>query len=263
MVKMIKEKLITLAKMAVHKPKKNRFVELDFLRGFAITFMILLHILWDLDYFDIYSLNNTIYQSSIIAQVMFFTLMGACLAVVYNKNQKSSKIKLYLHLIKRGIWIISLGMIITLVTLIFMPERPILFGVLHCIGLCVILSILFLKLKHWNIAIAITMICTGFVLSTIHTPNPSALHLIIGLHPADFWIYTIDYFPIFPWLGVCLLGVSIGNMLYDGDKRRFKLPDISTYKPVKALSWLGQHSLAIYLVHQPVIAGALTLYTIL
>lgn len=247
----------------MHKNKKNRFIELDVLRGFAITHMILLHLLWDLDYYEIYPLNSTIYQTNTIVQVMFFALLGICLSVVYNKNNKPKKTELYFHLVKRGLWIFLLGMTITIVTAIFMPDRPILFGVLHCIGLCIILTIPFLRLKQWNLPIANIIIATGLIFGTINITNPSALHLLIGIHPLDFWIHTIDYFPLFPWLGVCLLGVSIGSVLYTGSERKFKIPDISKYSSVKALSWLGQHSLAIYLFHQPIIAGALTLFIIL
>jgi len=259
---MIKNLLITKFKMMKQKNKTNRFIELDFLRGFAIVHMILLHFLWDLDYYGIFPLNQFVQDTNIIVQVTFFTLVGICLAITFNKKATNPN-KLYKHLIKRGLWIFSLGMIITIVTLIFMPERPILFGVLHCIGFCIILSVPFLKLREWNHPIAVSMILTGIILGSYNIQNPSLLHIIIGLHPANFWTYTIDYFPILPWLGVCLLGVSIGNILYKDNKRHFYLPDISKYLPVKILSFLGKHSLKIYLFHQPAIAGALILYTII
>jgi uncharacterized membrane protein len=252
-----------LVRDAMHKPKKNRFIELDLLRGFAITIMIILHLLWDLDYYGIYPLNNTIYQTSIIVQVMFFTLLGVCLTVTFKKYTKTTKTELYLHLIKRGLWIFLLGMIITIITLIFMPERPIFFGVLHCIGLCIILSIPFLRFKHWNIITANIMIAAGLILGSINYQNPTAFHLLIGLHPMDFWTHTIDYFPLFPWLGVSLLGVGLGNLLYNGSERKFNFPDVSKYIPIKALSWVGQHSLVIYLFHQPVLVGALSIFVVL
>jgi len=216
--------------------------------------------MWDLDYYKIYQANNIIHQTNVIIQVMFFLLVGICLSINYNKNQGRSKKKLYLHMVRRGSWIFALGMVLTLVTLLFMPDRPILFGVLHCIGLCIILSPLFIRFKHWNFVIATAMISTGIILGLFHVENPTALHLLIGLHPANFWTHTIDYFPLLPWLGVCLLGAAVGNVLYQGNKRRFKLPDISKYTPIKVASWIGKHSLEIYLVHQPIIAGAITLY---
>ncbi len=260
---MIKKKFITKAAMRLKKPKKKeRFIELDFLRGFAITHMILLHILWDLDYYNILPTNSLIQNTNIIVQVTFFTIVGICLAITFNKKRDNPK-TFYKHLVKRGLWIFSLGMILTIVTLIFMPDRPILFGVLHCIGLCIILSIPFLKLSEKNYPIALLMILTGIVLGEMVFQNASIFHLIVGLHPADIWAYTIDYFPIFPWLGVTLLGVTIGNILYKDSKRRFYLPDLSNYIPVRMLSWLGKRSLAIYLVHQPAIVGLITLYTIL
>jgi uncharacterized membrane protein len=248
--------------MSSQKNKRNRFIELDFLRGFAITHMIFLHFLWDLDYYGVFPSNAFIQNTNVIVQVIFFALLGICLAITFNKIPKSPT-KLYKHLLKRGLWIFFLGVVITAVTLIFMAERPIIFGVLHCIGLCVILSIPFLRLKQWNQPIALLMILAGIIIGSVNFQNPTLLHLIVGFHPTDFWLYTIDYFPIFPWLGVCLLGVSIGNILYKDNKRCFYLPDLSRYLPVKFLSWLGRHSLKIYLFHQPAIAGFLILYTTL
>lgn len=229
--------------------------------------MIFLHILWDLDYFSITPINNEIYKFQKIVPALFFLLVGMCLVVSRNRKIRlpSYDEKKYdLHLILRGLKIFSLGMIITTISLIFITDRPIVFGVLHCIGLCVILSIPFLKLKPLYTFIPGAMIILlGFVMNMVPMQDPTVIHLAAGLHQAGVSTYTIDYFPLLPWFGITLLGMSLGNILYKDNKRRFPLPDLSKYKPTAIFSWMGQHSLAIYLLHQPVIAGVLSLYLIL
>jgi len=250
--------------MDLKKSVSSRFPELDIFRGLAISYMIFLHVLWDLDYFNILPLHGGIYQFNKIVPLMFFMLIGICLSISYSKKYQHDTKLMIRHLTLRGLWIIGLGMIITVVTLVFMPERPIFFGVLHCIGLSIILTIPFMQLKKFNVIPGAVMVLIGFAISMFSVQNPSALHLIVGLHPAGFWRYTIDYFPLFPWLGVMLLGVAVGNLLYKNGQRQFKFPDfIAHYKPVSALSWMGQHSLIIYLIHQPVIAGILGLYIVI
>jgi len=249
-----------------YQTNSRRFIELDVLRGFAIIFMIFLHIMWDLDYFGLVPMNAQIYQFQKIVPAMFFVLLGMCLVVSKNKklNQPSFDEKRYnKHLFLRGLKIFGLGMIITIITLIFMPERPIFFGVLHCIGLSIILVIPFIRLRSYNIICATAIILTGFVIGAYHVENPTIFHLVLGLHQANIGLYTIDYFPLFPWFGVCLFGVALGNWLYKDGIRRFSFPDISQYKPISMFSWFGKHSLIIYLLHQPVIAGILGLYVIL
>jgi len=246
------------------KPKYNsqRFIELDLLRGFAISIMILFHFLWDLDYFNIIRLNKSMYNSNVIFQALFIVLVGITLAVKSNKHQKLS-LKIYKQIIQHGLWIFSLGMAITTVTLIVMPERPILFGILHCIGLSIVLCTLFLRFKAYNIIFATVIITSGFIIGQYHVSHPTIFHLMFGLHQTNVWTYTIDYFPLIPWFGVTLLGIGIGNILYKDNKRRFKMPDLSNYRPAKMVSWLGKHSLAIYLFHQPIIAGALTIFILI
>jgi uncharacterized membrane protein len=172
----------------------------------------------------------------------------------------SSERKKTEHIIMRGLWIFIIGMLLTLITSFIVPQRPIMFGVLHCIGLSMIISIPLLKLKSYNLILAMFVVLIGWQLGQYTIENPTVFHLIIGLHQENMWRYTIDYFPLFPWFGATLFGISIGNILYKDNKRRFCFPDISKYKPVTVLSWLGQNSLIIYLVHHPIIIGMLMIF---
>ncbi len=253
-----------IKKRLFHSSNSRRFIEIDLIRGFTIIMMILFHISWDLDHFGIVTLNKTIYQYNFIFQPMFFLLVGICLAVNSNKNNNLSKNKksFKTHLIKRGLSIVGLGMIITLITFVIFPDKIVLFGVLHCIGFSIILSIPFLKFKSYNILFALLIIIFGFIIGSFTMENPTILHLMIGVHQPNLWQHTIDYFPLFPWFGVTLFGVALGNLLYTGNERRFKIPDLSKYKPAKMFSWCGKHSLAIYLLHQPIIAGTLFIFDI-
>ena len=255
---------MTLKDLLNRKVYNRRFIELDLIRGFAILFMIVLHVLWDFDYFGLYQLNGEVYQVNIAVPTLFFILAGICLTVSTNKaplNSKKAK-----HLLTRGLWILFLGSIFTLITMAFIPDRPIFFGVLHCIGCCIILSIPFIKIRlqpMYTFIIGLTIICTGYILNLFPMQNPSLLHFAIGFHQGNVGAYTIDYFPLIPWFGVCLLGMAFGDVLYKNHQRQFTIPDLSRYRPVNLLSWMGQHSLLLYLIHQPVIAGVISAYLLL
>jgi len=250
-------------KMHIKKYTK-RFIEIDVLRGFAILLMVTCHLLWDLDYYHIMPLNSAFYSFvQKIVPTLFFILVGMCL-VIGTKKKEFKSIKeentYYKNQIYRGLKIFGMGMIITVGSLIFIPDRPVMFGVLHCIGLSIIISIPFLKIRNYNVLFSLIFIFSGMILSQIAIAKPTILHLAVGLHQESMWRYTVDYFPLLPWFGVCLLGILIGDWLYCGEERMFKIPDLSRYAPAKIISWLGQHSLGIYMIHQPLIAGAIILY---
>ena len=239
-----------------------RFMELDLLRGFALFLMIFGHFLWDLDYFNLVPMNNGIYSSlQKLVAPMFFTIVGMSILVSRRKKDLSAEEEKQYNLkqIMRGLKIFNLGMALTIITIIAIPDKPVYFGVLHCIGL-IILSIPFLKFRKYNAIFAGVFIALGMILGQYHIQNPSILHLAAGIHQSNLWMTTVDYFPLFPWMGLSLMGIAIADCMYDGNVRKFKMPDISKYRPAKFFSWMGKHSLEIYLLHQPVIAGTLYIF---
>jgi uncharacterized membrane protein len=81
--------------------------------------------------------------------------------------------------------------------------------------------------------------------------------LWFGFVPTQF--YTLDYFPLLPWFGVVLIGIFLGNNLYQNNTRSFRLKDHSQLIINRVLCFLGRHSLIIYLLHQLLIVGILYL----
>ena len=122
----------------MEKAERERFIEIDFIRGFALSLMIAFHILWDLDYYGLSPLDQQIYGFGQYVPPVFFSLVGICLVI-------SSQHRRPWELISRGILIFSAGMVITAVTMVVLPDKPVTFGVLHCIGISIILSTLFIR----------------------------------------------------------------------------------------------------------------------
>lgn len=240
----------------------ERFWEIDFSRGAAIIMMMVFHFLYDINYFGVY---NIILHSGfwwIFAHItagIFIFLFGISLTISYSRARiTKTKKQLRLKYLGRGLKIFSLGLIITLITYVFLNQGLIIFGILHLIGISVILVYPLLKYRVLNLLLGILFIAFGFYISGFTFSFPWLLWL--GLKPAYF--YTLDYFPIFPWLGLTLLGLFIGNTFYKNSKRQFRIPELSRIKPVGSLCFLGRHSLIIYLFHQPMLVAFLYLFVL-
>ncbi len=156
---------------------------------------------------------------------------------------------------KRSLWIFGLAMGVTLVTYFFIGRGFIVFGVLHLIGVSLLLAYPFLRLHGVNFILGLLFILVGLFLQTLSVDFPWLLWL--GLAPVDF--RSVDYFPLFPWFGVILIGVAFGDLFYRGYSRRIPVPDLAGSSLVRGLEFLGRNSLAIYLVHQPVLIGLMYL----
>src|SRR3989338_17064 len=232
------------------KSIKQRFWEIDFLRGIAIVMMIIFHLMFDLAYFGSYSINVSsgfwLYFARATA-LMFIFLVGISLALSFSKagNLRKWRIKN----LKRGLVVFFFGLIITLITWLFLREEFIIFGILHFIGISIIISMFFIDLKHWNLLLGIFLISLGIWLSDFTFNFPWLLWLVF--QPASF--YTLDYYPLLPWFGVVLIGIYFGGLLYKKNTRKFKITDFSKSLLVKLFGFLGRNSLLIYLMHQPIL----------
>jgi uncharacterized membrane protein len=230
--------------------KIKRFWEIDALRGIAIIMMVFYHVLWALDVSGIINFPQVRYGFwrgfAVVTATTFIFLVGVSLTISYSriKNKKINYFKKYL---RRGIKIFGYGLLITAFSFLVFKEQFVYFGVLHFIGVGIILAIPFLNMKDKNLLFGLIAVGIGLILRNIWLDFPWLV--ILGLKFRG--INTIDYFPVFPWLGVILIGLFVGNRLYQNGKRRFAIPEKFPLKEV--LSFLGRHSLMIYFIHAIVI----------
>ena len=215
--------------------------------------MIVYHTIFDLNYFGIQShildVGFWFYLSRLTA-IIFVLLVGVSLVLSYNRNCRLDNDKRFLFkLIKRGSKIFFLGLLITLMTYLLIGDGFIIFGVLHFIGIAIIISFPFLRLYKLNMILGLIFISIGLHIQQTTLDFPWLIWL--GFSFNNF--YTLDFFPLFPWFGVILIGISLGNYLYCNYERRIALPEWSSLILVRTLATLGKKSLMIYLFHQPIV----------
>lgn len=240
----------------------SRFWEIDYLRGLAVILMLAYHFLYDLDFFRLANIelrSGIFYIMGRGAAFLFILISGAALSISRSRALKSRSSEMpaenFLKYLRRGIRLFSMGLIITGVTWVFFPGEYIVFGILHFFGVSAVLAYPFLKYGKENLLFGLFFGLIGLYLKD-RTFGFSAL-LWLGLTPEGFM--TLDYFPLFPWFGVLLSGIFLGNSLYRGGNRQFTMPEVNKFSLQKPLSWIGKHSLSIYFIHQPLFLGILFL----
>ncbi len=237
----------------------GRLWEVDLLRGLAIIMMVAFHLAFDLDYFKIYEIDLSggfwFYLARLTAS-LFLLLVGVSLTLSHSRAKLAGQLSQYpASLWKRSLWIMSLAMGITLATYILIGRGYILFGILHLISISLILAYPLLRLGIVNAFLGLAAILLGLYIQGLEVDFTWLIWL--GLAPPDF--VSLDYTPLFPWFGMVLMGVATGSLLYRDLERRFPLPDISRWTPIRGLLFLGRNSLAIYILHQPLLLGLIYL----
>ncbi len=235
----------------------RRLWEIDTWRGLAIVSMVIYHFAWDLKsfaevYIDLFSPFWFYFQRSIASS--FVLLVGISLTVSYNRalQKEGGSQGLYWKFFRRGLLIFGTGLAMGTV-LRYMGMGHIEFGVLHMIGVSIILSYPFLRFRWLNLLFVAILMPLSYYLKTI--PTDTTAWVWLGITPPGY--APQDFFPLVHWFSVVLIGIFIGNSLYPKGLRQFSLRDYSAFFPFNLLGFLGKHSLVIYVIHQPILFGIL------
>ena len=236
---------------------------LDTLRGWTLLNMIAYHGLWNLVHLYGVKLDwywgtwGYVWQQSICW--IFILLSGFCWSMSRSHW-------------KRGLLIFGGGLLVSVVTYVAMPKASITFGILTFLGSAVLLMIPLEKgLRNIPAVPGLLASSMSFCLlrnvggGTFGFENlvlgrvPSGLYrnlltAYIGFPGKDF--HSTDYFPLLPWMGLFLVGCFLYRILHSRgwDVRFFGKGNIP------GLSFLGRHSLLIYLLHQPILYGGMALW---
>ena len=223
------------------KVSANRYALLDELRGLDLISMMCYHGLWDVVFlFGVQlpwytGMPGHLWQQSICW--VFILLSGFCLPMGH-------------HPYKRGALVFGAGALVTAVTVFFMPEDVVLFGVLTLLGSAMVITALLEKAlrKIPPAQLGYLGFGVGWVLL------PRFLYQIVftaylGFYPEGF--FSTDYFPLVPWLFLFWVGFFLHHLVGQEQMEPLRRSICPT------LGWLGRHSLVVYLLHQPVLYGVL------
>jgi uncharacterized membrane protein len=122
----------------------GRLWEVDMLRGFAIVLMVIYHFIWDLNYFGLLQAN--LFSGAwpwfprFIATLFTFTL-GLSLTLSYTRETRQlGRPPSFSKYLGRGGKVFGLGLVITVVTYFFIGSGYVIFGILHMLGLSIIVA---------------------------------------------------------------------------------------------------------------------------
>lgn len=214
--------------------RKPRWPFIDYLRATAVILMIIFHFSFDLKAFRYVQIDFTgdllwwVFPRVIV--FLFLFSMGISFEYAYERAFNWRKFNI--RLLKVGLG--ALG--ISLFTYFAYRNRWIYFGTLHCIFVCSLLIIPLRNKPKLCLILALALLVP--LLFGVRWP------WVKMAHP------SLDYIPALPWLGVVLLGMSAKH----GGIHKIKMPENSF------IEFLSQHSLFIYLIHQPILFGAVKLF---
>ena len=232
----------------------GRIELLDIARGVALIAMAIYHFTWDLEFFGYAERGLTavggwkVFARCIASSFLF--LVGVSLWLAHRKGVR------WRPFWRRWAMVAAAAALITLGTWYATPDSFIFFGILHQIALASLLGLLFLHAPAW-----LNLLAAAAVIAAPHFLRTTFLD-----HPIFWWVglssispRSNDYVPVFPWFGAVLLGIAaaqLGNAAGLLDRLRRETPGAWS----RPLAFFGRHSLAFYLIHQPVLIGCLWLF---
>ncbi|MBS0326201.1 MAG: DUF1624 domain-containing protein [Proteobacteria bacterium] len=241
------EPALTRRRANAAAPAAGRIASLDAARGIAIVAMVVYHFCFDLRYFGLLHANFEYDVRWLAARTLilssFLAIAGVSAVLTEQAHPGSRRWLAHVGVIAGAAVLVSAG------SWLMFPQTWIWFGVLHGIAASLVLARPFVGRPRAAALAGLAVIALGLGLS-----DAAFDHRTLG------WLgfmtakpLTEDYVPLFPWTGVLLLGIAAGHVLV-----RTQFAAIARLGRAPAvLGRLGRHSLAVYLVHQPILIGAL------
>ncbi len=240
---------------------KNRVGFLDEVRGFAIICMVVYHLMFNLKFMFVVDVPIFFESWFDVIRDIFAGAFICISGIVCNYSRSN---------LKRGVQCFFIGMIFTFVTAYVTPDSPDVFGILHCLGVCMMIYGLFESVfQRVPTFVGITACVFLFMITFNFKTGYGGLGELFKFRMPDFLYSTgvlfplgftdsgfvsLDYFPLCPWLFLFLAGSFYG--IYVKEKRA---PKFFYNTHIKFLAAAGRYSLWIYVLHQPIIYPVLCL----
>jgi uncharacterized membrane protein len=249
-----------MAERARKQIDTERYVSLDVLRGFAVLWMTLFHFAFDLNHFgwiqqDFYrSPWWTVQRACIVS--LFLLCVGMGQAIALAQHQSASRFW------RRWAQIAACAVLVSAGSFLMFPNSWIYFGVLHGIALMLLVVRVSAHWGRWLWVAGAVAVAAGVFAPHLHAMLGDGGRILdartlnwIGLISKK--PITEDYAPLLPWLGVVWWGLALGQWLL---KTRPNLSNVGVLPrwAQQTLAWIGRRSLSWYMVHQPILIGALT-----
>ena len=221
----------------------------DALRGFALCLMFVYHFAFDLRFYRVIAADFEHdpfwlgFRGLIVSA--FMALVGLSLVLADRAGATRD------HFLKRVAVIAACAFAASAGSWLLFPRTFIHFGILHCIAVASVLSWPLVRRPRAAFAIGCAVIVAGVAWS--HPAFDGRALSWLGFTTAK--PATEDYVPLAPWAGVVLVGIALGQALA---RSGFRAVAPLAAAPT-SIRWLGRHSLAVYMVHQPILLGALWL----
>lgn len=252
--------IVSATKAAAHA-KPPRIGLVDTARGAALLAMASYHFSWDLEFMGYLPPGTAetgwlkIYARAIATTFLF--IVGVSLVLTSRPEIR------WPSFWKRFGMIAAAAAVISAATLYLVPGGWIYFGILHSIAVLSLIGVVFLRLPLPVTLLVTLALFVAWITDTFVMPGVLGSHLFDPKYLA--WLgfaatpdRSNDYVPLFPWATPLFLGMSLARLAFRANlpQRLAALGTGGTW-----LARLGRHSLAFYLIHQPVliaIAYALT-----
>ena len=225
----------------------GRIASVDALRAIALIAMIAYHFCFDLRYFGVITPDLEHGPFWLVARTLILSsfLLLAGVSLMLADANKVSGAYFWRHV---GT-IAGCAVLVSAASYLMFPLTFIWFGVLHAIAVTLVIARPLVRFPRIAFVIGCVVIAAGVVFS-----HPVFNQFTLG------WIgfltvkpYAEDYVPLFPWAGVVFVGIAAGHALV---RNRFAILSPLATAP-RWLAWPGRHTLAVYMLHQPILIGAL------